>query len=311
MAESDHVATAHECISDLLHEIDGRELIRIACATAGIEGEVRYRNPRIEVRALKKRAGGYIVDLAFTIETADGQVTEVWVFEVQVCFDDCKPRRWTLYLAAYENEFGVDGTLAVFTPDPDLREQIRTRQFPRVRGTIIMIERDQIERIVDYEQARARPQLAILGCLYHAHEPAPFEDRVAVVRAAWVAIQSLAIDRAVRYTIALMSVVAPNVVDQGLAELRDEGELDEYGEEILAEGLRKSYAFVKGHEMGQEEGREVLRMLVLDACELRGLILTQAQRARIEACKSLEILARWHAAINGSAANVDVDGLLR
>ena len=322
MDESDHLATPHECVSDLLHEIDGRELILIACSTAKIEGEVRYRNPRIQVRALKKRAGGYVVDLAFTIETADGQVVEIWLFELQLSFDAQKVRRWTLYLAAYENEFDADACLAVIVPDPDLREQIRAQQLPRVRGKTLMIERDQIERITDYTEARARPQLTILGCLFHAHEPAPLEDRVAVVRAAWVAIQSLAIDQSLRYTIAVMSIVASNVFNQGIAELREEGEIEEHGEEILSEGMRRSYAFVKGSEAGFEagreagraegraEGREVLRTMVIDSLMLRGLALTQAQRARIEACTSIETLARWYASINAAAANSDIERLL-
>jgi len=86
--------------------------------------------------------------------------------------------------AAYAAEYGRRALLAVFSPEPELREWLRTELIPRIEPRPVLIEPDQVERITDYNDARRRPALTVLGCIYHAHEPAPFEDRVAVIRAA-------------------------------------------------------------------------------------------------------------------------------
>jgi len=56
-------------------------------------------------------------------------------------------------------------------PVPHIREGIRTKLIPRMRIDPILIEPDHIERISDYDDARARPELTILGCLFHCHCP--------------------------------------------------------------------------------------------------------------------------------------------
>ncbi len=313
-------STPHGSLSALLHDIDPRVLIRIACAAAGITEyeivELRYHDPRIEIPGLDKRAGEFAVDLVYTIRTADGRIVDLWLFEIQISHDPKKIRRWTLYVAAFENELDVDGHLVLVSPEPLLRERIRVKQLSRVRASTIVIERDQIERITDYTQARARPQLAILGALYHAHEPAPLDDRVAAFRAAWVALQSLAVDRCLRYAVAVMDIVPSDVIEQGLEELCEAGELDEQRTDELFAFTRSGNLFQwglrEGREQGREEGRrELLRGVVIDSFELRGLTLTHAQRERIEACESLEALERWYAAIKARTTDLDVDQLLR
>jgi hypothetical protein len=48
---------------------------------------VLVKDPRIELPALSKRAQKHIVDLVFTVHTADGKTIEVWVFEIQLSKD--------------------------------------------------------------------------------------------------------------------------------------------------------------------------------------------------------------------------------
>jgi hypothetical protein len=177
----------------------------------------------------------------------------------------------------------------------------------------ILIEPDQIERICDYEEARRRPELTILGCLFHAQAPAPFKDQVEVFRAAWVALQSLDKLVAQRYHVAIMRTVASEVIDKGLAELEEEKELVDGRWELFSDSERGGWSFQTGHREGLEQGleqgrKELLRGVLVDVLALRGLTLTPPQRERIEACDSLETLQRWYAAAKTA---VSVDELFR
>src|SRR5690606_29975884 len=191
----EQVGSAHDNLSDLLHAIDPATLIRIVATAAGLEEiervEILYRNPRVQITALARPAGTKIVDCIYTVH-AHGRIIEVWLLEVELSPDACKPRKWSLYVVAFEYEFDATGQLVVFSPVPKLREQIRTTMVPDMRVKPILIEPDQIERITDYDEARRRPELTILGCLFHCHPPAPLEERVAVLKAAVVAIMAVA-----------------------------------------------------------------------------------------------------------------------
>src|SRR5690606_5524381 len=132
----EQTASAHESLSALLHAIDPRVLIRIACAAAKLDSSalfrVRYRNPRTEVPASSRRALGIIVDLVYTVHSANGRVVGFWIFEVELSFTLDKIRRWALYEIGLEAEYRANGRLAVFSPEPKLRRKIRTRLLPRI-----------------------------------------------------------------------------------------------------------------------------------------------------------------------------------
>jgi hypothetical protein len=255
-------------------------------------------------------------------------IVEVWIFEIELSFSWPKIRLWAHYEITYETECDADARVAVFTPRPALRERIRTKLLARMKKTKpILIEPDQIERISDYAQARLRPELAILGALFHAQDPAPFEAQVEVLCAAWVAMQSLAQETALRYSVAVMSIVAQDVIEQGIAQLRATGELDEDRWELVSESDRDGYSFNRGRDEGRVEGRvegweagrvegweagrcDLLRSTVIDALELRGFAVTPEQRERVASCESLAALERWYAAARVAAANTTVDELL-
>ncbi|HLT39798.1 MAG TPA: hypothetical protein VK034_26125, partial [Enhygromyxa sp.] len=100
MVKLEQLASTHESISDLLHEIDPRVLIAMACAAADLAVpelvKIRYRNPRIEVPWMSKPARPYAVDLIYTTLTADGE-RQGWLFEVELSFNLIKIRRWAYY----------------------------------------------------------------------------------------------------------------------------------------------------------------------------------------------------------------------
>lgn len=310
----EQLGSAHEAFSDLLHAIDPLVLFSIVCAAAGIPVpniiEIKYRNPRIEIPGVAKPARKPFVDLVYTTEGPDGR--EVWILEIELSFDLGKIRRWSLYEIAFENELDATAArLAVFTPEPNLRGRIQTQILPRMKTDPVLIQPDQIERITDYQEGRQRPELTVLGCLFHAQPPAPFEQRVEVFRVAWMAIQSLAETPARRYSVAVMSIVSKAVVEQGVAELRESGDLDEERWELFTETERYGHSFQRGHEEGHQQGLaagvdigrcQTLRRAVLDVLELRGLAISLPARERVESCESVEQLERWYAAAKSESA---------
>ena len=258
MDKLEQLGSAHESVSELLHAIDPLLLIAIVCAAAGIPMptilEVRYRNPRIEIPGLVKAARRPFVDLIYTTLATDGTF-EIWILEIELSLDLLKVRRWALYELALESELEADAArLAVFSPEPELRGKIERRILSKIKTDPVLIQPDQIERIIDYREARRRPEQTILGCLFHAHPPSPFEARVEVFRAAWMAIQSLAERKAQRYSVAIMSIVPEAVVEQGVAELRESGELDEGRWELFTDSERKGTASPAGIERVAQRG---------------------------------------------------------
>ena len=323
MDQQERLGSAHECLSDLLYAIDPRILIRIACVAGDVVVgelvEVVPKNPRVELPGLVKRAQKHFVDLVFAVQSVEGKVLAVWVFEIQLSKDYTKLRRWDVYPVAFGLEHDATGYLALFVPDPGLRVWIRKTLFPRMKLKPIMIEPDQIERIADREQARRRPELTILGCLYHVHEPALFEARVEVFRTAWWTIQRLADRPSQRYAALVMSLTPPAVFERGIAELREAGDLDEDHFELVSDCERLGYSFHRGRSEGLAEGEEAglakgmrraLRRFILDLLELRGVTVTAAQREQVETCESLETLERWYAAVKAATTAQTVDELL-
>ena len=112
-----------------------------------------------------------------------------------------------------------------------------------------------------------------------------------------------------------MSIVPKAVVEQGVAELRESGDLDEERWELFTETERYGHSFLRGHEEGRAEGLaegrregveagrcQTLRRAVLDVLELRGLEVTPTARERVESCESIEQLERWYAAAKSVSA---------
>jgi hypothetical protein len=131
---------------------------------------------------------------------------------------------------------------------------------------------------------------------------------VAVFRAAWLAIQTLAGIKALRYAVLVMSIVPPAVSEQGIEELRHAGELDEGHFEEFMEIERKGSSFHRGREEGH---RKMLRRALTDVLELRGFPLTTELSERIDLCESLATLERWYNEAKTAAANQPLDALLQ
>jgi hypothetical protein len=184
-------------------------LIHAACRAAGIAPseivEVLERTPTIEISGLTKHARKLIPDLVYTVHTASGAVLEIWIFEAQMSQDWLKRWRWGLYPVAYAAELRKQARLAVIAIDPEIRHWIRTSMIPVIQPTPVLIEPDQFELITDTTYARQHPRTTVLGAVYHANEPEPAAQRIAGIRAALAAMDTLDPQECLRYTVLMLA----------------------------------------------------------------------------------------------------------
>jgi hypothetical protein len=266
------------------------------CASAGIKllefGEVQERTPTLEILGCVHRARLGIPDLVLVVRGADGRTLMIWIVEAQLCWDHKKRWDWALFPAAFGAETRTQAKLAAFVPDPALRGRIRRTMIPKIQPRPILMELDQIALIVDTAEACRRPQEAVFGATFHAREHEAVEQRVAGIRAAFIAIQSLDSLERRSYTVLMLTIAPPAIAQRALAEAREHGELnrDRYAE--ISEIERTGYLFHVGEQSGQ---LQVLRRALVDVLELRGFVVTPKHRTQIHACDDLEVLERWYA----------------
>lgn len=288
-----------------------RRLVELICAAAGIQiddiVEIHERTPTVEAPALVRRPRKLIIDLVLTVHGRKMKITLVVIIEVQLSWDRTKARSWPLAAVAFAAESDAQAVVAVFTPDGALRLRLRERMLPKMMPQPILIEPDQIRLITDEAEAGEHMFEAVLGAIYHCRENSPVEQRVAGIRAAYLALQRLEFKDYFRYAVLMSSMVPPELFSQAVEQLRERGllfedrpqgltDIEKRGwlyhtirEQSIAEGLEQ------GRQEARQEARQLLRRVLLDVLELRGFTLTAAARARIEDCEQFDTLQHWYA----------------
>ncbi|WP_146157495.1 hypothetical protein [Enhygromyxa salina] len=326
MAELEQLASAHDAMVLLLSKMPHAALTRIMCAAAGIElhdhDDIRERSPAFEVPGLNRRARKGLIDLLLTVRTRDGAVLMHWILEVQLCWDVEKLWSWSLYSAAVGAETKKPAVVAAFVPDPALRARIR-RMIPKILPPPKLVEPDHLELIDDIQQAHRQPHEAVLGAVFHALGAGPVEQRVAGIRAAFLAAQRLDPLECRSYTVLMLTLTPADIAQRALDEMRERGEYNEsryitFEEYEISPVERGSYLYEKAHRIGRrdgvQEGREhgqiqLLHRTIVDILELRGFTVTAAHRARVESCEDLEALERWYAAARTLPTDAALDQL--
>ncbi|WP_052559546.1 hypothetical protein, partial [Enhygromyxa salina] len=264
MADPEQLATAHEALILLLSKMPRLALIEILCAAAGIDlievSEVRERTPTFEVPNLNRRARKGLIDFLLVAIAGNGVTLMHWIIEVQLCWDANKQWNWALYAVAVGAESKKPAVVAVFTPDPVLRARIRTKLIPKILPPPALVEPDHIELIDDVEEARRRPHETILGAVYHAASDTPVERRVAAIRAAWIAVQTLDPWECRSYTVLMLTTTPTDIAERAREELREQEERDSYRfitfeEYEISDLERNSFLGEKAHRIGKQEGR--------------------------------------------------------
>jgi hypothetical protein len=226
-----------------------------------------------------------------------------WILEVQISWDSEKEWNWALYAVAVAAESKKPARVAAFVPNPALRARIRTKLIPKISPTPALVERDHIELIDDTQEALRRPHETILGAVYHAGSDAPVERRMAAMRAAFIAVETLDPWESRSYTVLMLTTTPGELLDRILEEFRASGEgveLDErdprrwtrFEDYEISESEIGSYTYERAIRKGR---REVLQRALVDVLELRGFTVSAEHRARVQSCEDLEALERWYA----------------
>lgn len=304
MATLEDTVDVHDALVDVLRRMPRRRLVELICAAAGIEldeiVEIHERTPTVQAPALLRRPRKLIIDLVLTVHGKKMRITLVVIIEVQLSWDSTKARSWPLAAVAFAAESDAQAVVAVFTPDGELRLQIRQRLLPKMAPQPVLIEPDQIRLITDEAEAREHMFEAVLGAIFHGRENSPVERRVAGIRAAYLALQGLEFRDYFRYAVLMSSLVPPELFSQAVEQLREQGLLFDDRPHRLTDIERRGWLYHTIREQsiaeGLEQGRvQVLRRALLDVLELRGFTLTEAARARIEGCEQFDTLERWYA----------------
>jgi hypothetical protein len=348
MADPEQFATPHESLVELLRCMPRHALVELICRAHGMVlgeiTEIHERTPTIEIPGLKRRARKGTADLVFTVHTKDGDIITILIVECQLSWDHAKRWDWALYPTAYAAEGHCKAILAVFCPDPTLRGRYR-KVLPEIEPRPALIEPDQLELIGDDERACSDPHRTILAAIFHARERTAQSTRVAGIRAALLAVQTLEPAKCLRYSLLMVSLIPPDVYNLALERLRAEVDQQEFEgisdlerdgtlyqrvrdsalrdglEQGLEQGLERGLeqgleqGLERGLEQGLERGLEqgqvqVFRRVLLDILELRGFTSTAAALARIEACGDLPTLEAWYDRARTWDPSVSIDDLL-
>jgi hypothetical protein len=199
------------------------------------------------------------------------------VVEIQLRRDADKEYSWPVYVTALRARYHCPCRLLVVTPDRAVaRWAARPIELspPGDIVTPLVIGPDAIPVITDTEEARERPELALLSVQAHGKTELGFE----VGRAALLAADGLEDDRRMLYC----ELVRWAVHEAAHRQMEDLMRLADIG--IRNEEMRKY--FDRG--MAEGEAKALLRILAA-----RGLEVTESQRTQILQCTDPDTLGRW------------------
>lgn len=222
----------------------------------------------------------YRADAVITLGPADAP-TEAFVLEAQNDLDPRKRRTWPLYVAGLRARLGCPVTLVIVALDPEVAAWCAEPiDLGRQRGIILplVLGPAQIPVIVDPDEARRAPELAVLSVAAHGREPgAEF-----IALAALTAVRGLDSARELLYPDFIHAMLGD--VARAALELLMNPATYQYQSEFA----RKYIAL--GKTEGKAEGKAEVLLKLLG---LRGFTLPPELRARVESCQELATLDLW------------------
>lgn len=221
------------------------------------------------------------------------------IVEVQLRKDENKRWTWPVYVAALRARDRCRVYLLVVT---DSSEVARWARVPIGLGSPgsqvepLVVGPGSFPRVTDPEQARKRPELAVLSALLRTGE----EQDVEVAFAAIVGALGLDRQRAIVYgDLVLRSLgdAARRVLEVLMSTSPFEYEFkSEFALKYLQQGREegREAGREEGREEGQERGRrEATAQAILTVVSARGLPISESQRALIADCPELGRLETW------------------
>jgi hypothetical protein len=218
------------------------------------------------------------------------------VVECQLSVARDKRYSWVEYLAAARRTFATDALVFVISP-VDRVITWAHGLFARSPGLRpILIGARQVPMITDPRRALRKPELAVLSAVFHGDSERGSE----VLFAAATAMRSMSA-AARRECRMLLEDALPEARMDEIRQLTDD-EAQHAADEWLRsrgpyqighrEGLEQGLerGLEQGLEQGLERGLHQALALVL---ELRGLVPTPVEQARIDACRDPVVIERW------------------
>ncbi|MCX4247441.1 hypothetical protein [Paraliomyxa miuraensis] len=234
----------------------------------------------------------------------DGAPVEALVNEIQCKRDDDKWWTWPLHLAGIRARLKCPTTLVVLTPyQSTARWAARPIDVGRGRMTLrpLVIGPAQIPCTMDLDDARQHPALATMAVMVHGRRPGSRSLSKIALRAVHERLEEQR-----EGSTLLLDLITASVGAKALEEMEEEMEIGtnvsftKIGRQKFAEGhaLGRKEGREKGREEGREKGREegrrdARRQAILLVLQSRGLVITQAQRRRLERCPDDEQLESW------------------
>jgi hypothetical protein len=247
-----------------------------------------------EAVPVERRADGVVV--LEVEENARRRAVMGIVVEVQLAIDPDKRFAWPFYLASLHARLRCPCALVVVATSETVAAWARgaiesfqpgSHLAPWVMGP------DAIPRLDDLSDALAHPELAVLSAIVHGAR----SGGEPTIGLAYAAVSGLDGERARTY----LDLVLANVGDVGRAILEA---LMQQKYEYQSDFAKKYYG--QGKAEGRAEGHaEGLRAALYGLASSRGIMFSDASRARIDGCSDVERLTRW--VVRAASATSDTE----
>lgn len=224
----------------------------------------------------------YRADLVVLL--VDGKPVLGIVVEIQLQKDERKRFTWPVYVSGLRARLSCPACVLVVTPSDAVADWCKIPIDLGPGGSLvpIVLGPASVPVIKDVAVAERDPELAVLSVMAHGQEP----HAEAIGRAALLATLKLEDERQLLYS-DLVYFALSEAAKIALEELMASGNY-----EFQSDFAKKHQA--KGRTEGREEGEQLGRArAVLSLLEMRKLIVSSEQRARILACTDSAQLDAW------------------
>ncbi|EDM78062.1 hypothetical protein PPSIR1_23634 [Plesiocystis pacifica SIR-1] len=196
-------------------------------------------------------------------------------------------KRWRIphYQAALAEEHERETWVVVVSFNKAVSRQLAAwKETGPPRFEVIVLDAGRVPVGYDMAQALARPSAAVLGATLHA-----CQGDIDAARWGLEVVSRLPAKRRMRDATTILAAVDESMRLTLIQEFPFAPDDDR-----LMEIERRSGTYHLGHEEGVEEGRRrVLKTMVLALLEVRGIALSEVERARVDEETRVETLERW------------------
>ncbi|WP_432930529.1 hypothetical protein ACQPZZ_08600 [Microbispora sp. CA-135349] len=247
----------------------------------------------------------YRADAVVVLRDGSGIARLAVIVEVQLRRDAQKRFSWPVYAAALRARLKCDTALLVICLNRAVGRWCEQPISMGPSGTVtpVAIHSDRLPLIIDPDEARRHPELAVLSVAMNGDHP----DIDKGLEAMLEGLKGVGREGVQLYLNYVFGQI-PTVAGERLKELLMTASADYekvIGDRYFSEWVNKGLE--QGREQGREEGRaegEIEAILaVLDA---RGLDIPSEARERISRCSDLHILGKW---IRRAATATSVDDI--